>query len=285
MQTGAACGMRRLWAWAASACLVCALLSLSAPRARCERAPSAAGAAAAAADGGAGAPAEKREFSINSLIDSALEKEFRKDELMDMFEQLMLRFSSGELRPSPVREFPLESIAKGFEYLARAEHIGKVVFTIDQNMDDADRIVERFNSRFGAGIGMQDGLDVFDRLLSSDESPSQVMIAAEALNSQARIARHQASGGKRRIVDTEYRDPATTTEELLKQIWEKTLGVTPIGIDDHFSELGGDSINAIMLQASINDAFKLDLTLAVFLSHPTIAVLGKMIDESVQGAS
>lgn len=83
MQTGAACGMRRLWAWAASACLVCALLSLGAPRARCERAPSAAGAAAAAADGGAGAPAEKREFSINSLIDSALEKEFRKDELME----------------------------------------------------------------------------------------------------------------------------------------------------------------------------------------------------------
>ena len=209
----------------------------------------------------------------------------RKDELMDMFEQLMLRFSSGELRPSPVKEFPLGSIGKGFEYLARAEHIGKVVFTIDQNMDEADRSAERFRSRFGAGISMQDGLDVFDRLLSSDESPSQVMIAAETLDSQARIARHHASGGKRRFVDTEYRDPATTSEKLLKQIWEKTLGVTPIGIDDHFNELGGDSINAIMLQASINDAFKLDLTLAELMSHPTIAVLGKMIDESVQGAS
>ena len=93
------------------------------------------------------------------------------------------------------------------------------------------------------------------------------------------------SGGQRRLVDTEYRDPETTTEELLKQIWETTLGVTPIGIDDHFSELGGDSINAIMLQVSVNEAFKLDLTLAVFLSHPTIKILGKLVDDSVKAKS
>jgi acyl carrier protein len=111
------------------------------------------------------------------------------------------------------------------------------------------------------------------------------MIAAEALNSQSRIARHQSGGGQRRLVDTEYRDPETTTEELLKQIWESTLGITPIGVDDHFGELGGDSINAIMLQVSVNEAFKLDLTLAVFLSHPTITILGTLIDDSVKEKS
>jgi NADPH:quinone reductase-like Zn-dependent oxidoreductase len=209
----------------------------------------------------------------------------RKEELLEMFEDLMLRFSSGELRPSPVREFPLESMSKGFEYLARAEHIGKVVFTIEQNTDDDDRVVERFNSRFGTGIGMREGLEVFNRLLCSDESPSQIMIAANALDDQARIARHESSGGQRRMVDTEYRDPETTTEELLKQIWENTLGITPIGVDDHFAELGGDSINAIMLQVSVNETFKLDLTLAVFLSHPTISILGKLVSESVKETS
>lgn len=207
---------------------------------------------------------------------------YRKEELLKMFEKLMIRFSSGELRPSPVREFSLENMGKGFEYLARAEHIGKVVFTIEQNADDGDRIVERFNSRFGTGIGMREGLEVFNRLLSSDESPHQVLIAANAIDDQTRIARHQSGGGQRRIVDTEYRDPQSTTEELLKQIWENTLGITPIGVDDHFAELGGDSINAIMLQASVNDAFKLDLTLAVFLSHPTISILGKLVDDTVK---
>ena len=84
-------------------------------------------------------------------------------------------------------------------------------------------------------------------------------------------------------MDTEYREPETTTEELLKQIWETTLGITPIGIDDDFAELGGDSINAIMLQVSVNETFNLDLTLAVVLSHPTIAILGKLVDDSVAG--
>ncbi|MEE3326801.1 MAG: KR domain-containing protein, partial [Myxococcota bacterium] len=207
---------------------------------------------------------------------------YRKDDLLKMFERLMLRFSSGELSPSPVREFPLEQSAKGFEYLARTQHIGKVVFTVEQNMNDADRVVQRFNSRFGTGIGMREGLEVFDRMIGSDESPAQVMIAADALDSQARIARHQAGGSQRRLVDTEYRDPETTTEELLKQIWENTLGITPIGVDDDFAELGGDSINAIMLQVSVNETFNLDLTLAVLLSHPTIAILGKLVDDRVE---
>ena len=205
----------------------------------------------------------------------------RKEELLEMFEALMIRFSSGELHPSPVREFPLKSMGKGFEYLARAEHIGKVVFTVEQNMDDNDRVEERFNARFGAGIGMREGLEVFDRLISSDEAPGQVMIAAQALDDQARMARHEAGGGQRRLVDTEYRDPETTTEELLKQIWENTLGMTKIGVDDDFGELGGDSINAIMLQVRVNETFNLDLTLAVLLSHPTIKILGKLVDDSV----
>ena len=210
---------------------------------------------------------------------------YRKEELLKMFEALMLRFSSGELHPSPVREFPLESMGKGFEYLARTQHIGKVVFTVEQNMDDEDRVEERFNARFGSGIGMREGLEVFERLISSDETPGQVMIASQALDDQARIARHQSGGGQRRLVETEYRDPETTTEELLKQIWENTLGITPIGIDDDFGELGGDSINAIMLQVSVNETFNLDLTLAVLLSHPTIAILGKLVDESVAEVS
>ena len=108
------------------------------------------------------------------------------------------------------------------------------------------------------------------------------MVAADALDDQSRIARHETGAAQRRLVDTEYRDPETTTEELLKQIWENTLGITPIGVDDDFGELGGDSINAIMLQVSVNETFKVDLSLAVLLSHPTIAVLGKLIDDSVK---
>ena len=81
------------------------------------------------------------------------------------------------------------------------------------------------------------------------------------------------------MVDTEYRDPETTSEEVMKQIWENVLGMSPIGVDDDFVELGGDSISAIMLQASVNETFDVDLSLAVLLSHSTISDLGRLIDE------
>ena len=56
--------------------------------------------------------------------------------------------------------------------------------------------------------------------------------------------------------------------------------MTPIGVDDDFAELGGDSITAIMLQVSVADTFNLDLSLSALLSFPTIAILGEKIDES-----
>ncbi|MAI77950.1 MAG: hypothetical protein CL917_03340 [Deltaproteobacteria bacterium] len=213
-------------------------------------------------------------------IDLGQWSEHRREDLLKMFEKLMRRFSSGALRPSPVRVFPLTDIDKGFEFLARTQHIGKVVFSVDQNMTPDDLEVQNFNARFGTGIGMRDGLDALNRLVCSDEAPAQVMAAAEALDSLSRLARHQSGGALRRVVDTEYRDPQSTTEELLKQIWEQTLGVTPIGVDDDFAELGGDSITAIMLQVSVADTFNLDLSLSALLSFPTIAILGEKIDES-----
>jgi acyl carrier protein len=64
-------------------------------------------------------------------------------------------------------------------------------------------------------------------------------------------------------------------------IWESALGVSPIGIDDDFFDLGGDSITAIQTQFSIADEFGVDLSASAFFDFPTIAGLaGRLLANS-----
>jgi len=201
----------------------------------------------------------------------------RPEQLQRMFEDLMQRFATGSLRPSPITTFPLKSLTKGFEFMARAQHIGKIVFSVEDQLAPADVARDRFRSRFGKGIGVEDGLEVFGRLISSDETPPYVMVVPEPLAGDDKSKRFMLDANVTRVVDTPYREPGTANEEILKQIWEKTLGVSTIGVDDDFVELGGDSIKAIMIQTSVSETFDMDLSLAVLFRHSTISSLAKLM--------
>ncbi|WP_460068176.1 amino acid adenylation domain-containing protein [Streptomyces sp. YKOK-I1] len=48
--------------------------------------------------------------------------------------------------------------------------------------------------------------------------------------------------------------PRTPLEERVAAIWQETLGVERVGVDDGFYELGGDSIRAVMLVGALREA-------------------------------
>ena len=60
---------------------------------------------------------------------------------------------------------------------------------------------------------------------------------------------------------SEYRAPADAVEEILTEIYAQVLGVTRVGVDDSFFDLGGDSLSAMRVVAAINTS--LDAGLAV----------------------
>jgi aryl carrier-like protein len=100
-------------------------------------------------------------------------------------------------------------------------------------------------------------------------SPEKVVIeqlAAKPL--PARPAR------PRPAVATEYVPPRDEIERRIAAIWSDVLGIDPIGRDDNFLEIGGDSVIAIRAIAMARQA-GLKLTPQDFFRHPTLAALAR----------
>ena len=64
--------------------------------------------------------------------------------------------------------------------------------------------------------------------------------------------------------------PEDDVQSRLVELWEAALDLRPIGVDEDFFELGGDSLLATRLFTQMETTFKMNLPLAVLLEAPTI---------------
>jgi amino acid adenylation domain-containing protein len=75
-------------------------------------------------------------------------------------------------------------------------------------------------------------------------------------------------------------------EQSLQAIWERTLGVRPIGPDDDFFALGGHSLKAIRVLAAIEERHRVALRAATLFEAPTIrALAARMRDTTARDIS
>ncbi len=65
----------------------------------------------------------------------------------------------------------------------------------------------------------------------------------------------------------------------LTEIWQDLLGIDPIGIDQNYFDLGGDSSLAVHLFARIEKVFGVKLPLATLFEAPTIEDLVRVLSE------
>ncbi|ORA26487.1 non-ribosomal peptide synthetase [Mycobacterium angelicum] len=74
-----------------------------------------------------------------------------------------------------------------------------------------------------------------------------------------------------------YRAPASRTQEILAGIYAEVLAAGPVGVDDSFFDLGGDSISALRVVAAINASLDARLTVRELFEAPSVRDLDSLV--------
>ena len=80
-----------------------------------------------------------------------------------------------------------------------------------------------------------------------------------------------------------YRAPATLTEEIVAGIYAQVLGLDRVGVDESFFDLGGDSLLAMRVIASINKSLNAGVSVRTLFEAPTVAQLAPRIGAGGDG--
>jgi acyl carrier protein len=76
-----------------------------------------------------------------------------------------------------------------------------------------------------------------------------------------------------------YHAPTTPRQELLCELFAKVLGVARCGVDSDFFDLGGRSVDAMVLAGHIGAAFDMRVSMADLFKAPTVADLDRRLHE------
>jgi amino acid adenylation domain-containing protein len=83
--------------------------------------------------------------------------------------------------------------------------------------------------------------------------------------------------GGRPALDNAYAPPRNLVQGLLKDIWEQCLSIRPIGIQDSYFELGGDSLTAEKILALVEHHLGKRFYPGVLVKAPTVEQLAELI--------
>ena len=93
-------------------------------------------------------------------------------------------------------------------------------------------------------------------------------------------------GKGRPELETIYVPPQSNLEEKLAKLWGNVLSLDRVGVNDNFFQLGGDSLLAVRLVASIEEGFGKQLIPAKVFQSPTISQLATILcQEETAGLS
>jgi acyl transferase domain-containing protein/acyl carrier protein len=147
------------------------------------------------------------------------------------------------------------------------------------------------------GITSAEGMEVLQRVLASSlcsliVSTQNLEKAIESHDRYSRsIVKDQLTRAEvkaaqpRSATRAGYVAPRNSSEEKIAELWEKVLGIHPVGIYDDFIELGGHSLLAIELTARLRESFHTDMPLKAIFECRTVASLAAMISQEKPGSA
>ncbi|HEX7773007.1 MAG TPA: condensation domain-containing protein, partial [Pyrinomonadaceae bacterium] len=157
-----------------------------------------------------------------------------------------------------------------------------VVLAVKDKLDDK-RLVAYLIARDETSLTRSELRSFLRERLPEHMTPAVLLMLKEfPLKLNGKIDRNAlpAPDRFRPVLETPYVAPRTTTEKELAGIFEEVLDVTPVGIHDSLSDLGGHSLKVTRIAARIPYAFQIDLPLQTIFESSTIAQLAQRIDSA-----
>jgi acyl carrier protein len=150
------------------------------------------------------------------------------------------------------------------------------------------RYAHHMRERFG--ITAEEGQAVLQRVLAI--RLPQIVVATQDLQELTRQWERlaledllgQSSGAAldqplyaRPSLRTPYVAPRSEAERRLAAIWQDALGIEQVGVNDHFFDLGGNSLTGLKIVARVQKEFGIPLAAASLYEAPTVATLAALI--------
>lgn len=121
---------------------------------------------------------------------------------------------------------------------------------------------------------------LFDRL-ANFKIPSNILFVAEIPKSAAgKVQRIGLYEKLAPLIAKPFVAPRNRIERILESCFREVLNCGPIGIDDNFFNLGGDSLAAVSLFLRLDEVLKTELPIATLLKASTIRQLARIYSES-----
>jgi NADP-dependent 3-hydroxy acid dehydrogenase YdfG/acyl carrier protein len=142
------------------------------------------------------------------------------------------------------------------------------------------------NAPLPGGLSPDEALALFDRVLAAPLGEPVLLATSRPM--AALVAERQGITPVAPPVVRQPRPiglappslPSTASQTALVALWEEELGIAPIGIDDDFVSLGGDSLNALRVCGAARARLGIVLPLRLLLDSRTIAVLAERLGDA-----
>ncbi|HLP62280.1 MAG TPA: amino acid adenylation domain-containing protein, partial [Candidatus Deferrimicrobium sp.] len=144
-----------------------------------------------------------------------------------------------------------------------------------------------YKAAIHGGITPAQGVEILTRIVNNPFSLERVTVSMYELDGMMQALRilgekdstpfaeieKLVAPGKRQPrppLSVPYVSPASPLEHSLSAIWSNYFGIEPIGVEDDFFELGGDSLKAMLMIQKIHKELGVRIPLAEFFKNPTV---------------
>ena len=152
------------------------------------------------------------------------------------------------------------------------------VTVIEHGADEADQCLIAYVVPSGPGLDVPELHAYARNMLTNGSMPAAIVVIDEIPATTAGAVDVAALPVPELNGLLPYHAPATPRQEILCELFAQVLGVARCGIDSDFFDLGGRSIEAMMLAGRISTSLGVRVSMADLFKAPTVGDMDRRLD-------